>query len=83
MVIRDRLFSFFERRQRVRRSKRDIKASVGKAAVETALYGLQEEHDLTDIEMLQALSAWQQSVLKYMLRYERHGDYETEAGLDK
>ena len=66
----------------MRRSARDQIASVGKAEVETALHGLQKEHGLTDIEMLQALAAWQQGTLKYMLRFERHGDYETPAGLE-
>jgi hypothetical protein len=67
----------------MRRSARDQIAGVGKAEVEIALHALQTKHDLTDIEMMQALAAWQQGVLKYMLRYERHGDYETPAGLDK
>lgn len=39
----------------------------------------QEENDLTDIELLQALHSHSQSVLKYMLRYERHGNYERPA----
>lgn len=39
----------------------------------------QQEHDLSDIEVLQALHEIAQSKLKYMLRYERHGDYETPA----
>lgn len=34
----------------------------------------QHEHGLSDVETLQALSSWQTSCLKYMLRKERHGD---------
>lgn len=34
----------------------------------------QEEHDLTDIEMLRILINCQQRVTKYMLRAERHPD---------
>lgn len=42
----------------------------------------QEEYDLTDIEMIQALNRWIQLKLRYMLRVERHGDSEKEADLD-
>ena len=66
-----------------KRSKRDQIAVVGQAKVRLALYELQETHDLTDIEMMQTLLEFQQGVLKYMLRYERHGDYESPAGLEK
>lgn len=43
----------------------------------------QKETGMTDIEVLQALTSHMAGSLKYMLRYERHGDYETPAGLDK
>jgi hypothetical protein len=36
---------------------------------------------LTDVEYLQWLASEQQSVLKYMLREERHGDRDKEADL--
>lgn len=47
---------------------------VQKAAnqIAMALIELQEEHDLTDIEMLQILSNRQLDILRYMLRDERH-----------
>ena len=37
---------------------------------------------LTDIELLQALFSYCQDKMKWMLRYERHGNYETPAGWD-
>jgi hypothetical protein len=33
---------------------------------------LQQEHGLTNIEMMQAVAAWQDRKLEYMLRAERH-----------
>ena len=39
-----------------------------------------EEHGLTDIEVLQALFSHCESILKYMLRWERHKDYDKPAG---
>lgn len=41
---------------------------------------IRRERDLTDVEYLQWLASEQQSVLKYMLREERHGDPEKPAG---
>ena len=38
------------------------------------LIGFQEEHNLTDIEMMQIITEGQQMVLKYALRAERHPD---------
>jgi hypothetical protein len=35
---------------------------------------LQREYGLTNIEMLQAVTGWTQTCLKYMLRAERHPD---------
>lgn len=43
-------------------------------AIRTELDRLQEEHDLTDIEMLRILIEHQQTITKYMLRAERHPD---------
>jgi hypothetical protein len=37
-----------------------------------ALIALQQEHGLTDIEMMQAVATWQDCKLKFMLRAERH-----------
>lgn len=34
---------------------------------------------MTDIEVLQALSSFEQGMLKFMLRYERHGNYDKPA----
>lgn len=38
------------------------------------------EPELTYIELLQVLTGLQDGCLKYMLRMERHGDYDTPAG---
>ena len=38
------------------------------------LNALQREHGLTNVEMLQAVTSWQGTALKYMLRAERHPD---------
>lgn len=51
------------------------------AKIELALLELQDEHDLTDVEMLQMINSWTQTKLKYMLRFERHGHYEKPGGL--
>jgi hypothetical protein len=40
--------------------------------IRAQLLDLQEEYDLTDIEMLRILISAQQSITKYMLRAERH-----------
>ncbi len=37
-------------------------------------FEFQNEHDVTDIEMLRILILCQQSITKYMLRAERHPD---------
>lgn len=49
---------------------------VQKAETDLALKLLkfQQKHDLTSIEMLQILTQRQQTLLKYMLRAERHPD---------
>ncbi|WP_341719844.1 hypothetical protein QQG74_09160 [Micromonospora sp. FIMYZ51] len=41
-------------------------------AIRAELDRLQDEHDLTDIEMLRVLIEHQQNITKYMLRAERH-----------
>ena len=38
------------------------------------LIGFQQEHELTDVELMQILTEGQQMVLKYALRAERHPD---------
>lgn len=42
----------------------------------------QRENDLTDVELLQGLFSYCSSKMKYMLRFERHGDYETPGGVE-
>ena len=48
--------------------------AVAQAEVGVWLNKFQREHGLTNIEMLQAVTSWQGSALKYMLRTERHPD---------
>lgn len=51
---------------------RTLPVQGAEAEIRLALIRLQQERDLTDVEMLQAVGVWQASVLKYMLRAERH-----------
>lgn len=51
---------------------RTMHVSRARNEIGLALIRLQQEHDLTDIEMLQAINEAQASILKYMLRAERH-----------
>lgn len=44
------------------------------AKIKKTINDLQLEADLTDIELLQILTEYQQNILKYMLRSERHPD---------
>lgn len=66
----------------MRLNERAWKVIRNKSALQMQLHTLQETYELTDIEMLQALNEWQATKLKYMLRYERHGDSELEADID-
>jgi hypothetical protein len=56
----------------IRVSRRAQAASRASATLAVTLSEYQREHKLTDVEMLQALTSWQQTTLKYMLRAERH-----------
>jgi hypothetical protein len=47
------------------------RVSVAQARIALALENLQAEHGLTTIEMLQAITSWQQTAIKFMLRAER------------
>jgi hypothetical protein len=55
--------------------------AVAKAAneIERALLNLQEQHGLTDIEMLQTVDRWRARCLTGMLRVERHPKHECKA----
>ena len=55
----------------MRVSEEAMQVRRAQSAVAIALCELQEQHDLSDIEMLQAVSQWQGTALKYMLRAER------------
>jgi hypothetical protein len=52
--------------------KRTQPVALASSAISLALWEMQDQHGLTDVEMLQALASHQQSMLKYMLRAERH-----------
>jgi hypothetical protein len=58
----------------MRISERAKKVNADKANLEYFISEYQSQHSLTDIEVMQALNSYQQTLLKYMLRYERHGD---------
>ena len=57
----------------MRRHPRDQKVQVAQTEVRMSLHKLQKQHDLTDIEMLQALAEH----LRQML-----GNFDTPAGVD-
>lgn len=57
---------------RVSRQAQDVR--IKQTQVTSALHGLQENHGLTDIEMLQAVQAFTDGKLGDMLRRERHPD---------
>ena len=61
---------------------REQPVAKAKGKIEMAFWEAVEEADpeLTYIELLQVLTSLQQGCLKYMLRMERHGDYETPSG---
>jgi hypothetical protein len=63
-----------EREGPVVRAKLDLSVAVSDA---------REKVDLTDVEYLQWLTDEMDRTLKWMLRMERHGDYDTPAGLAK
>ncbi len=59
---------------RVSKRAQEVSIAIAQVEVQVALDLLQREHDLTDVEMLQAITSWQALCLKYMLRSERHPD---------
>ena len=63
--------------------KRELLVNKATAKLHSTVLDFRKEYDLTDIEYLQWLASETQSVLKYMLRFERHGDYDTPSGLEK
>lgn len=58
----------------MRVSARAQEVSIAQAEIAVKLNRLQAEHGLTNVEMLQAVTTWQGTALKYMLRAERHPD---------
>lgn len=56
-----------------------LRVSQAQAELELLINKFANKHDLSDIEVLQALNSYTQTTLKYMLRYERHGNYDTPA----
>jgi len=58
----------------IRIHPRTFRVQAASAAIQQELINLQQKHELTDIEMLQCVAWWQDAVLKYMLRAERHPD---------
>ena len=58
----------------MRVSARSQEVAIAQSEIAVKLNKLQAEHGLTNIEMLQAVTSWQGTALKYMLRTERHPD---------
>jgi hypothetical protein len=58
----------------MRRSPEAKRAAAGQRALAVAVERVQDEHDLSDVEVLQALTEVAATKLKYMLRAERHPD---------
>ena len=66
-----------------RMHERESKVRLAQVELETLILEKANELDLTDVELLQALTSAMQSSLKYMLRVERHGDTDTPSGWAK
>lgn len=62
---------------------REMKVRRAQTELESMIVEKANEADLTDVELLQALTSAMQTSLKYMLRRERHGDEDTPAGWAK
>ena len=58
----------------MRRSPEAKRADLERTRLLSAIGELCEAADLTDVEVLQVLNTYQASVLKFMLRAERHPD---------
>jgi hypothetical protein len=58
----------------IRVGKEAQRVRMAQTQIAIQLWELKEKHNLTDIEMLQAVSEWESSQLKAMLRAERHPD---------
>jgi hypothetical protein len=68
------------RRPGLRMHPRTRPVGIAEAAIRMRLWEMQEEYDLTDVEMMRVLIGAQQGISKYMLRAERHpGDPERKA----
>lgn len=63
----------------IKMHERVLKVQKAQATITCDLIQAQNEHELTDIEMLQCINQYVASKLKYMLRYERHGDMDKPA----
>lgn len=55
----------------MRTSERDQQAAIAQAELCVLLDRFQREHKLTTAEMLQAVTSWQGTCLKFMVRSER------------
>lgn len=58
----------------MKRSEEARRADTNRLKLEIVIDQFLTEHELTDIEVLQALNSYAQTTLKYMLREERHPD---------
>jgi len=60
-------------------SREALEVNSKQTELEGLILKFANENELTDIEVMQALNSYVASSLKYMLRYERHGNYDTPA----
>lgn len=60
--------------------KRLMLVNLASAEIGLAIAKKVEEHDLTNLEVIEILTSTIQSYLKYELRMERHGNYDKPAG---
>lgn len=61
--------------------EREQQVQVAKAELRLQFLTAADDAGLTDVELLQVLTSLQETVLKGMLRMERHGDPDKPAGL--
>jgi hypothetical protein len=67
----------------MRRHKRDVVTATAGSEFGMALAAIVAKYELTPIETAGMLQQEVAQQLKYALRFERHGDYDTPAGLEK
>ena len=67
----------------MKRHKRDIIQTKARNDIHGAIEAASSQYELTHGEIVSILSSYLQSESKYMVRFERHGNYEDAGGLEK